>query len=470
MNKEEILDISILNKLPPVWPEGQLQKIREKIASAKYKIVILDDDPTGTQTAKNLPVLTHWSVEALQDELVRDFPAFYILTNSRSLPTAQACELAKVIGRNLSSASKQTGVETVVISRSDSTLRGHFPQEVDSMAATLGIADLPYLLLPFFLEGGRYTIGDIHYVREGCKLVPAAQTQFARDAVFGFTRSNLKEWVEEKTEGKIKAAEVHSITIEDIRLGGPIRVASLLSKIPDNSACIVNFADYRDMEVFVSALVDLEVKGKQFLYRTAASFVRTRTGLEHNSLPLTRSELKNDNANGGLFVIGSYVEKTSSQLQALLLQTDIAGIEVKVDALLSNSTRYDEIMRVVDLTTGCLAKGCDCAIYTSRELVTGNSEESNLDIGKTVSDCLIEIVSAIKLQPSYLVAKGGITSSDIATKALGIKRAMVIGQPLPGVPAWRLGTEARFPGMSYIIFPGNVGEEDSLVQLKELLQ
>lgn len=469
MNSTETQDISLLETLPPPWPEELLGGIKENIKSANYKIIILDDDPTGTQTARDLPILTNWSVKSISDELIREFPAFFILTNSRSITTNKAQMLAEEIGENIALASKQTGIRAIVISRSDSTLRGHFPEEVDSMAAALGKKDLPYLILPFFLEGGRFTIDDIHYVREGDNLIPAAQTQFALDKAFGFSKSNLKEWVAEKTNGRISSSEVHSISIEDIRHGGPKRVVTLLSAVPRQSACIVNFADYRDMEVLVTALLQLEKEGKEFLYRTAASFVRTRIGMEENSPLLTKQDLKHDNENGGLFVIGSYVEKTSGQLEALLTKTNVAGIEARVETLLSPD-RQQEILRITDLCTACLAKGSDCAIYTSRELVTGDNASKSLDIGQAVSDSLVEIVSNIRLQPSYLVAKGGITSSDVATKALGIKRAMVIGQPQPGVPAWRLGTETRFPGMSYVIFPGNVGEIDALVHLKKMLE
>ena len=78
---------------------------------------------------------------------------------------------------------------------------------------------------------------------------------------------------------------------------------------------------------------------------------------------------------------------------------------------------------------------------------------------------LIEIVRSLDVQPRYLVAKGGITSSDVATHGLGIKRAMVPGQILPGVPVWRSGTESRYPGMPYIVFPGNVGGPEALVEI-----
>lgn len=469
MNENNVINTDYINTLPADWPTDLLPEIRREISRSDYKIIVLDDDPTGTQTARDLPVLTTWTTDALEKELTGSYPAFFILTNSRSLPVNEACGLAREIGNAINTATQATGIRAVIISRSDSTLRGHFPAEVDETARTMGKQDLPYLVIPFFLEGGRYTINDIHYVREGTQLVPAALTPFAKDAAFGFSNSNLKKYIEEKTAGAIRSEDVRSISIEDIRRGGPDRVAELLSQVSPARACCVNAASYRDMEVLVAALIKVEKQGKEFLYRTAASFVRTRTGLAETGGLLSKEELISESENGGLFVIGSYVAKTTSQVNTLFEETDIIPIEVNVRQLLDPDRRQIEISRVTDTTAEVLESGRDAAIYTSRELVSGSDATSSLEIGQTVSDSLIEIVRNIRVQPRYLVAKGGITSSDVATKALGVRRAMVIGQALPGVPAWKLGIETRYPGMTYIIFPGNVGDADALVQIQRNL-
>jgi uncharacterized protein YgbK (DUF1537 family) len=470
MTDNAVRDIGYLDTLPPEWAIDLLPAIREKIEKSKAKIVILDDDPTGTQTVRDLPVLTHWSVPALRKELAGKYPAFFILTNSRSLPESGACILAHEIGVNLRQASEQAKIRTILISRSDSTLRGHFPAEVDEMARVMGKENLPYLILPFFLEGGRYTLNDIHYVREGKKLVPAALTPFARDAAFGFRHSNLRKWVEEKTRGKIVAARVTAIGLDDLRLGGPARTAEILAGVPPDGACIVNAASYRDMEVLVTALLEVENIGKEFLCRTAASFVRTRTGMSRREGLLAGEDLGRGSRQGGLYVIGSYIEKTSRQIQELIGRADMTAIEIRVRDLLDPIGNRAEITRIAAETSAALENGKDTAVYTSRELITGKDAEASLKIGQTVSDGLIEIVRRIRVQPRYLVAKGGITSSDVATKGLGVKRAMVIGQVLPGVPVWKLGNETRFPGMSYIIFPGNVGDNDALAGIQQKLR
>jgi uncharacterized protein YgbK (DUF1537 family) len=462
---EPTISMSYLDTLPPEWQTDLLPAIQQELGRSSYKIVVLDDDPTGTQTVRDIPVLSSWAVGALEKELSGEFPGFFLLTNSRSLTEQAACDLAREIGGNLYLASKNTGVRVVVISRSDSTLRGHFPAEVDAAAEILNKQQLSYLIIPFFLEGGRYTLDDIHYVKEKDSLVPAAMTPFAKDAAFGFSHSNLKKYIEEKTRGKINAEDVIAVSLEDIRVGGPERVAEVLRSVPQGTACIINSASYRDMEVVVSALITVENEGYEFLYRTAASFVRSRLGLDAGDGLLSGTQLVNPSANGGLFVIGSYVPKTTAQTNALFELTDIVPIEVKVDELLDERRRSEEIERVIALTNGTLGSGADAAVYTSRSLVAGSDASSSLAIGGIVSASLVEIVSNLTHQPRYLVAKGGITSSDIATEALGIRRALVIGQALPGVPAWRCGEETRYPGMTYIVFPGNVGEDDALAQI-----
>jgi uncharacterized protein YgbK (DUF1537 family) len=457
-----------LAALPPEWHEDLLPAIQERVKASGRKVVVLDDDPTGTQTVHGIPVLTTWSVEALKAELDSDFPAFYILTNSRSLTSSAAQALSRKIGANLKKAAQQAGVKIAVVSRSDSTLRGHFPHEVRALVEALGTGDSPYLIIPFFSEGGRYTIDDVHYVAEGDQLIPAAQTSYAQDAAFGYRHSNLRRWVEEKTQGRIPLYRITSISLDDIRRGGPGRVTEMLSKLAPDSACVVNAASYRDLEVFVMGLLEAESFGHQFLYRTAASFVRVRAGIAPRDL-LTRDELGTSGRHGGLFVVGSYVPKTTAQVTALLEQTAVASVQISVDCLLDDGRQAQEIERVTEAVNRILKGGGDAVIFTSRGLVKGPDAQSSLNIGRRVSNSLIKIVRGIAYQPHYLVAKGGITSSDVATKGLRVRRAMVMGQVLSGVPVWKLGEETRYPGMAYIVFPGNVGEADALVKILKRL-
>lgn len=453
-----------LAALPPEWPADLLPQIRQQAQQLARKLVVLDDDPTGTQTVYDIPVLTEWSVESLAKELLAPEPVFYILTNSRSLPLPAAQALNAEIGRNLMAASQQSNRDFAVVSRSDSTLRGHFPGEVMALAAAIKRSYDGLLILPYFLEGGRFTINDVHYVAEGEKLVPAAETPFAKDAAFGYRHSNLKEWVEEKTAGRVAASAVLSISLDELRSGGPEQVRSRLLTLHNGAIAIVNCVTLRDMQVFVSGLLAAETQGKQFVYRTAASFVQIRAGLPTRPL-LSQEQMQATGETGGLVVVGSYVPKTTGQLAALLASPLIAPIEVNVPALLADETQQNEIDRASERADQLLRNGQDAVIYTSRALISSDSAEASLAIGQRVSASLVAIVKGLQTPPRYLLAKGGITSSDLATQALGIRRAMVLGQILPGVPVWQSGSESRYPGMPYIVFPGNVGGETALVDV-----
>jgi uncharacterized protein YgbK (DUF1537 family) len=463
INKEDLL-----TNLPGEWPQDLLPEIQHQVKASRRKVVVLDDDPTGTQTVHGVPVLTRWPVEELRAELVGDSPVFYLLTNSRSLSLAQAQALNAEIGRNLVAAARQAGIEFVVVSRSDSTLRGHFPGEVETLAEALG-QDLAWLVIPFFLEGGRYTVNDIHYVAEGEWLVPSGETEFARDAVFGYRSSNLRRWVAEKTRGRVPRESVAVVSIEDLRRGGPEQVVQRLAGLKQGDVCVVNAASMRDLEVFVRGLLTVEERGQRFLYRTAASFVQVRAGLFPRSL-LARTDLALTGSGGGLLIVGSHVPRTTSQVNALLARMGMTSVEISVEALLDDDRCQGEIARVAQKAERALRGGEDVVIYTSRQLLRREDSESNLSIGQRVSEGLVAVVRAISTRPRYVLAKGGITSSDVATRGLGVKRALVLGQILPGAPVRQLGAESRYPGLAYIVFPGNVGDSQALVEVVRTLR
>jgi uncharacterized protein YgbK (DUF1537 family) len=464
INKEDLF-----RQLPPEWPQDLLPLIREQVEASQRKIVVLDDDPTGTQTVHNIPVLTEWSVEALEAELQNDFPAFYVLTNSRSLTLPAARSLNTEIGRNLVEAGRRANRAFVVVSRSDSTLRGHFPGEVEALTFGFGENFDGWIVIPFFLEGGRYTVGDTHYVDEGGRLVPSAETEFARDSVFGYRSSNLRDWVEEKTGGRVPSKDVLSISIEDVRMGGPAGITERLMNLEGPKICVVNAAGYRDVEVFVKGLLDAEDQGRRFLYRSAASFVRVRAGISPRPL-LSSFDLDMPAQGGGLTLVGSYVPKTTRQLQKLLALPQVAGIEMDVEELLNGDRSRAEIDRVHRTAEILLKSERDVVIYTSRRLITAGHAEGDLSIGTRVSEALVTTLRQIITKPRYLIAKGGITASDVATKGLNVRRALVLGQILPGVPVWRLGTESRHAGIPYIVFPGNVGGDDALAETIQALR
>ncbi|MCL6429237.1 MAG: hypothetical protein K6V36_00070 [Anaerolineae bacterium] len=465
----------LLASLPPPWPDNPLPDPKGQLPRLDRKVVVLDDDPTGTQTVHAVPILAGWTVSELAEALREPGTTFYVLTNSRSLPEGEAVALAQDIAGNLAAASRLAGREFVVVSRSDSTLRGHFPAEVDAVAdaleSRLGMRFDGTLIVPFFLEGGRYTIGDVHWVAQGDQLVPAADTEFARDPAFRYHESNLRRWVEEKSGGGIPASRVQSITLEMLRCAGPAAATKALLEARDRAPIVVNAAAYRDLEVLVAGLLDAERAGKHFLYRTAASFVRVRGLIPERGL-LSAEELYLPHADRGpgLVVVGSHVQRSSVQLRALLELPQLQVLELSVPEVLDAAQRAEALTNLAKAAAAGLRAGHDVVIATSRRVIAGADPEDSLAIARAVSAALCEVTRRVldHARPAFVVAKGGITSSDLATRALGVRRALVLGQVQPGVPVWRLGDESSLPGVPYIVFPGNVGGPETLRLIVDL--
>lgn len=458
----------LFESLPAPWPEDLLPAIRSEVAASHRKLVVLDDDPTGTQTVHGVPVLTTWRHEELVGEFNNDLPCFYILTNTRAFPAAEAERINEEIARSLIDAAAQSSAshDFVVLSRGDSTLRGHFPVETDALGRTLnrgGAKVPPVLLVPYFEAGGRYTVNDVHYVAEDDVLIPASETPFAKDAAFGYRNSNLREWVEEKTGGRVKAADLTSISIHDLRVAGPDVVLGKLLSVSAGGVCIANAAAPRDLEVLAWAAIKAENSGSRPMYRTAAGFVAARLGLAAKAL-WRPGHQDSAETNGGLIIVGSHVAKTTCQLESLLASRNVERVEVSVETILDEEERGMVLRHAVEQANAGISAGRDVVVFTSRALVTGSGAEESLAIGKRISEALVELLSRIEARPRYLIAKGGITSSDLATHALDVKRAMVLGQILPGVPVWELGAESKFPGLPYVVFPGNVGGPDWLAE------
>jgi uncharacterized protein YgbK (DUF1537 family) len=464
-----------LDQLPPARTESLLPAIREELARSNRRFVVLDDDPTGTQTSNGVLVVTEWTEAELSDALQQDTPCLFVLTNSRSLQEPEAVAVAAEAGRNLGRAAKKLGVEIAVGYRGDSTLRGHYPAESwalrDAVAAELGISYDGEIIAPFFLEGGRLTVGDVHYVVMGDVATPAGETEFARDMAFGYRASRLQDWVEEKSKGAVKADTVASVSIEDLRVGGPERVEQILRSVSGGRQVVVNSVDYRDMEAFVLGLLRAEAAGKRFMYRVSASFVRVRGGMEGRPL-LTLKDLYPGDAPraAGVTIVGSHVQRTTEQLAEVLKLPGMRPVEVNVPRLLDPVTRETEIGRAARIAEGFYARGEDVAIFTSRDLVKGDSAEDSLRISASVSEGLVTIARRFMSPPRYVLAKGGITSNDIALKAFNVHHARVPGQVAPGVPCWVLTEESKFPGVPYVIFPGNVGNANTVADVITMLR
>ena len=433
----------LLDNLPPEWGEDLIPKIHQQLEDSGKTLVILDDDPTGTQTVFDVQVLTSLDPLDIEEALDEEPPVLFILTNSRALTQEQTTVLHQKLGAVL----KKFSDDLIVVSRSDSTLRGHFPLETNILREALDLPNAPTLFVPFFEAGGRLTVKDTHYVVEGDAATPAHETPFAQDNAFPFSHSYLPDYIAEKTGGPV---DVQSISLEQLRSGD---VAAELAALPDGCTCIINAASRSDLDVLSHALYQSE---RQFIFRSAASFVQSFAGITSRP-PLESWQMQDldPNPNGGLIVVGSHVPKTSAQLNDLFENApDAVVMELNVPALIAGETPSLPVNETV-------AAGKTVILHTSRERI---DVEDNLALSKTVSDALVELVKSVEARPAFIIAKGGITSSDIATEALGIKSARVLGQILPGVPVWTMGNETRHPGLVYVIFPGNVGGDEALTQ------
>ncbi len=449
--------------------------LQEKLKAFNKKIVVLDDDPTGVQTVSGINVYTDWSKESIKNGFDESHAMFFILTNSRSFSKEHTIKVHKEITERIVQVSKEVGKDFIIISRSDSTLRGYYPTETETIANTIENLENKKvdgeILIPFFIEGGRYTIDDIHYVKENDFLVEAADTEFAKDKTFGYSNSNLCKYIEEKTNGDSKAEDVLSIGLDEIIKKDYQGISKKLQSINEFSKCIVNATSYRDLMVFSIALIDAMSNGKNFVFRTGAGFTKVIGAISDKPL-LEKSELiENGNTNGGIIIVGSHMKKTTAQFESLKNIDGAEFIEFNSHLVLQEGEIEKEALWVSEKTNEAIKNKKFVVVFTKRERVDANTgnKEDDLRMSTKISESLVSVISNLKDKPSFIIAKGGITSSDVGVVGLGVKKALVLGQVAAGVPVWLTGIESKFPNMPYIIFPGNVGTEDTLKNIVEML-
>lgn len=476
MNSPKQLSVEVLAQLPPVDREQVDVLLCRELQQCDKKVVVLDDDPTGVQTVHGVSVYTDWKPETLRQGFAERERMFFILTNSRGLTAQQTEDAHRQIARAIDAASRDSGRDYILISRSDSTLRGHYPLETAVLRQTLeSLGAAPFdgeIIYPFFQEGGRYTLNNIHYVREGELLIPAGMTEFARDRSFGYTASSLPQWCQEKCRGSCRAEDVTCIALEDLRAMNLEKITRQLLEVSGFGKVIVNSADYADVKVFTICFLRALRQGKRFLFRSAAAVTKVLGGIADRPL-LTRAELvPRENCNGGIVLIGSHVNKTTQQMQELRrCRYPLEFLEFDQHLVLQPGGLEGEVIRVVELAQQMIRQGQSVVIYTRRDrldLPTADPDRQ-LEVSVQISEAVTSIIGRLEIRPNFIIAKGGITSSDVGIKALRVHRATVMGQLKPGIPVWMTGPESKFPGMPYVIFPGNVGEKETLRQAVEIL-
>lgn len=477
MAHSEILNAhEVLASLPAVLDATQVDALLEQeLRDFNKKIIVLDDDPTGVQTVHGVSVYTDWTAESIDAGFAEQQSMFFILTNSRGFTAAETQQAHEDIARVIQETAAKHKKDFIIISRGDSTLRGHYPLETEVLKNTVesesNISFDGEVIMPFFQEGGRLTIKNIHYVQDGEQLVPAGETEFAKDRTFGYTASHLGEWAEEKSNGAFKAQDAVYLSLEDIRALRIDRLVEQLMTVTDFNKVIVNAVQYTDAKIVVIALIRAMNAGKQFMFRSAAALTKIIGGISDKDL-LTKEELITEPSDkGGLIMIGSHVKKTTEQFEVLKTADFIEFIEFDVHLVLHPEQFEAEIKRVIDTSERLIREGQTVAVYTKRERLDlgDNQQEEELKLSVKISDAVTSIVKNLHVRPSFIIAKGGITSSDIGTNGLSVKRATVAGQIQPGIPVWLTGSESKFPGMAYVIFPGNVGSKTSLKDVAEIL-
>jgi uncharacterized protein YgbK (DUF1537 family) len=441
------------------------------------RVVVLDDDPTGTQAVADVPVVTAWEQDDIRWALRQGTPGFYVLTNTRSLSEAAAARRDTEVLDAVMTVSAQERLDVTLVSRSDSTLRGHFPLETDALTEGLeahGQEVDGVVLIPAFTDAGRITVDSMHYVRTPTGLIPAGETEFARDPEFGYTASALQQYVVEKSHGRWSTDQVVRITLDQLR-GEPVAsIAAELGKLHGGLPAVVDAACDEDLRVFALAAIEAERQGTNLIYRTGPSFVRSRLGQDRHP-SITDDALRTllagsaptdagqDSSRHGLVAAGSYVGLTTRQLDVLARLEDIKQLTLDASQVSATSTNEEYVESLAIDVAEALASS-DVVLATSRTRVTASDQEASRAIQAAVSSTLVEVVRrAIALRrPRWLVAKGGITSSDVATRSLDIRRAWVRGTLLPGIVSLWEPANPTAQKIPYVVFAGNVGDADSL--------
>ncbi|WP_283153421.1 four-carbon acid sugar kinase family protein [Guptibacillus hwajinpoensis] len=439
------------------------------------KIIVLDDDPTGVQTIHNLSVYTCWDINSVREGFNESEEMFFILTNSRSFSKEKTIKTHQEIAKNIVKVSKESGKDFVIICRGDSTLRGHYILEMDIISATIreltGREMDGQIICPSFFEGGRITIDNIHYLKEKDKLVPIAETEFSKDKTFGYYHSHLGLYIEEKTNGLYKENECMYIDHKELKKANIYPLMNKLDSISNEKKVIVNATEYSQLEFFCESLRLSLANKKNFIIRSAASFVKVFGRISDKPLLTGKELLNTNNQNGGLIIVGSHVDKTTKQLKALMdSNLPVTFLEFNIQKVIKQNKK-NVIQTISNQAQNLIQKGQNVVIFTSREVFISKAmdDEELLEISVQISNALSSIVMKLESTPSFIIAKGGITSSDIAKKGLNVIKARVLGQITKGVPVWITGIESKFPNFPYIIFPGNIGEDSYLKDIIEEL-
>ncbi len=446
------------------------------------KIIIFDDDPTGSQTVYGCPLLLNWDAQTLEKAFAKSSPLIFILANTRSLSSVLAVKKTREICSSIKRFFLIKGFskdDYFYISRGDSTLRGHGFLEPAILAEELGPFHATFHI-PAFLEGGRTTENGIHYLNG----IPVHKTDFGRDNMFGFSTSDLAKWIEEKSLGQIQAENILHVKIKQLEIAfnnedGFNSLLSFLSKLENNISVVVDARLPHHLETLARA-IKVVSKEKRFLFRTAASFIKSLSALPpnpQNNADLISLKSKNNQFQykPGLIIVGSHVKLATDQLEVLLEDDSCEGLEIPVSKLADIFSLLDsqeEILKMEEILFSKIDKILEMkkipVLYTTREEMKFSSSFKRMNFGLELAEFMAILVGKINNKFGYIISKGGITTQLLLQKGLNFNQVDLQGQILPGLSI--VTSNSNQSDLPVITFPGNLGSEKTLLESFQLMQ
>jgi uncharacterized protein YgbK (DUF1537 family) len=419
-------------------------------------LVVLDDDPTGTQAVADVPVLLRWDARLVADAARSGAPAVYLLTNSRAYAPARARELV----RDAAAAAVQALGRPRLVLRGDSTLRTHLLEEYLAVSeAAFEGGTPPLLLVPALPAAGRVTVGGVHLLERDGARVPLHATEYARDPSFAYGDSRLLHWADDRSGGLFAAAAGREVPLERLRAEGAPAVAAALAELAEAGApavCVPDAETGADLELVADGLRAAEAAGVRVLVRSAPAFAAILAGAAARGLVPTPAV-----GDGGLLVVcGSWVPNTTRQLAVLAARRPGSLVEVDAAAL-GSAGAESEVERAAWEAGERLAAGRLAVVATGRE---GPGAGWSLELGARIARNLARVAALVAPAPDAVLAKGGVTAAVTAAEGLGAARAEVVGPVADGVALWRLAA-ADGRTVPYVVFPGNVGGDEALADL-----
>lgn len=431
------------------------------------QIIVFDDDPTGSQTVHSCLLLLRWDVETLRQGLRDDAPIFFILANTRAMVETEAIATTREICRNLKLALERENITNyLLVSRSDSTLRGHFPAETEAITAEFGEFDACFHA-PAFFEGGRITRNGTHYIASDTGLIPVHETEFAQDAVFGFKDSFLPRYIAEKTDGAIAAAEVE--ILEPRAIGN--NFSDYLQALQHNQQVVINGETQADFDQIVQSLFSAVAQGKKFLFRSAASLLTSFADLEPQPIPAIAMGHYRRSQKPGIILVGSHVQKTTEQLTQLLNLETVQGIELDVHQCQPSGDRPQYLATISAQIQQIFQANKTPVLFTTREFIAHASPEQAIAYGQNIIDSFNYLIRHLPAEISFILSKGGNTTNAVLSQALELQTVKLLGQIVPG--CCLVQTEANHPlftKLPIVLFPGNVGDRHTLETIYHRLQ